>query len=57
MNDARVGMTRTLARFFDALSCLHVAFAESLQLSHGFEQFIDHWESTHCRLIRCTDLG
>ena len=27
-----------------------------LQLSHSFEQFIDHWESTHCRLIGCADL-
>jgi hypothetical protein len=56
MNDARISMTRTRARFFDALYCLHPTFAESLYLSHSFEQLIKLWESTHSGLIWCANL-
>jgi hypothetical protein len=52
VNDARISMTRTLARSFDALHFLHTFFAESLQLSHSSEQLINLCESRHGGLIR-----
>jgi hypothetical protein len=51
MNDACISVARTLARRFDALHCLHIVFAESLQLSHSFEQFIERCEGGHSGLI------
>jgi hypothetical protein len=51
MNDACISMTRTLARSLDALHFLHTFFADSLQLSHSSEQFINLCKSRHGGLI------
>jgi hypothetical protein len=40
MKDACIGVTRARARCFEALHCLHIAFAKPLYLGHSFEQFI-----------------